>query len=132
MCFHTILNQISILKDEIYISLKVKMNLNIIQFLCLFRTQLFRGVHRSRTGPDRPGPKTERGACSGPRTGSDRSRTGLVSTLIVRVPEIWHGVAVPQGTAVPRTNFLARCTRAIRHARAVSSSSVPRSGPLLA
>ena len=72
-----------------------------------------RGVHPSRTGPDqtgsdRPGSKTERGACPGPRTGPDRSRTDLVSTqfcCFARLPEIWHGVAVPSGTAVPHTNL---------------------------
>ena len=39
-----------------------------------------RGVHRSRTGPDRPGPKTEMGEGCGPRTRPvlDRSWTGPI------------------------------------------------------
>jgi len=37
---------------------------------------LFRGVHRSRTQPDRLGPKIEMGEGCGPRTGLDRAMFG--------------------------------------------------------
>ena len=58
-------------------------------------------------GPDRLGPKTEKWACRGPRTGPDldrswtgpdweipgpdRSRPGLLQNCLAGRPELWHG-----------------------------------------
>jgi len=78
-----------------------------------------RGVHRYRTGPDRPRLKTEIWASPGPRPGPDRSRTGLVSrnakfrklgqntgTVWLchkadrAAAKFWHGQTVPICTAM--------------------------------
>ena len=60
-----------------------------------------RGVHRSRTGPDRPGPKTEMGEGCGPRTGQCPDRTDQGPAFCLAADRV-----------------VARSARATRHGRA--------------
>ena len=76
-----------------------------------------RSVYRPRTWPDRPGPKTEFMEGSGPKTGPDPSRTGpslAYQPTQVTKSEMWHGLPVLTGTAVP-LQTLGRADRATSH-----------------
>jgi len=72
------------------------------------------GVHRFRTGPDRPGSKTEYRVGGGPGTGLDRSDQDCPFAFCW--PTMRHGLPMPNGTTtLPLSqNFFFFCIRTVR------------------